>query len=40
MPEGRINALEASVNELQGMIGDVVDDYCSSVKAIRHEMGS
>ena len=35
----RINALEASVNELQGAIEDVVDDYCSSVEAIRHEMG-
>ena len=34
-----INALEASVNKLQGTIGDVVDDCRSSVEAIRHEMG-
>ena len=35
----RINALEASVNELQGTIGDVVDDCRSLVETIRHEMG-
>ena len=34
----RINTLEASVNELQGTIGDV-DNCRSSIEAIRHEMG-
>ena len=35
----RINSLEASVNELQGTIEDVVNDCRSSVEAIQHEMG-
>ena len=34
-----INALEASVNELQGIINDVVDDFRSSFEAIRHKVG-
>ena len=33
-----INALEASVNELQGMISDLVDDCRSSIEAIMHEV--
>ena len=37
--DGRINALEASANELQGTIEDVVDDCRSYVEAIWHEMG-
>ena len=37
--DGRINVLKASVNKLQGMISDVVNDCCGSVKAIRHEVG-
>ena len=33
-----INTLEESMNELQRTIRDVVDDCCSSVEAIQHEM--
>ena len=35
---GHINVLEAFVNEIQGTIGDVVDDYRSSVETTRYEM--
>ena len=34
-----INTLKASINELQGTISDVVNDCCSFVEAIRHEVG-
>ena len=37
--EGCINALEVSMNELQGMYEDVVVDCRSSIEAIRHEIG-
>ena len=37
--DGYINALEVSMNELQGIISDVVDDCHSSIEAIRHEVG-
>ena len=35
----RVDALKASVNELQGTINNVVDDCCSFVKVIGHEEG-
>ena len=37
--DGHVDALEASVNKLQGIISDIIDDCRSSVEAISHEVG-